>query len=334
MEKKEKTAKRRLEKKLGKPFFLFFCIISILLLAAIFYFYPQDKKAPDAGVSQNIDSPVTTHVTEQQILPVQTENPIVSSTSSPIKNSNLTPLNGTEEDKAFGEETLPEQLEPSTEQSQILSHQTEKENQCEPYLTNIENFFNTLDTKAYIKDFKLDEKSSLYFTKLIQRLVNNPPVVTGETDDLYTVLQNTAHFFRIIGKNNIFILKGILDRETATFEKTLSDFHYLTQYPDCLSKHFNLKIDDEALYLYSGFFLNTMGGRLYLFRRDSKSRMVVNFYAILIMDQATREGRNRYGIALNTSIDSLIDEIESSKIELKMREFYLDSLYDMKEKYQ
>ena len=86
--------------------------------------------------------------------------------------------------------------------------------------------------------------------------------------------------------------------------------------------------------LYSGFFLNTMGGRLYLFRRDSMSRMVVNFYAILIIDQATREGKNKYGIPIREAINSLIDEIESSKIALQMRDYYLDSLYEMKEKYQ
>jgi hypothetical protein len=159
-------------------------------------------------------------------------------------------------------------------------------------------------------------------------------VVTGETNDLYTVLKNTAHFFRIIGKKNILVLKGILDREKETFEQTLADFYFLTNNSQCLEERFNLNLDEESLYLYSGFFLNTMGGRLYLFRRDSKSRMVVNFYAILLIDQSNRKGKNRYGIPLSEAIDSLIEEIESTRIELKLRDYYLDTLYDMKEKYQ
>lgn len=205
---------------------------------------------------------------------------------------------------------------------------------CSPYLENVENFFITLDSRPYIHDFNLGQNSSVYFPALIQKLADNPPVVTGETNDLYTVLKNTAHFFRIIGKKNILVLKGILDREKETFEQTLADFYYLTGNSQCLRERFNLDLKEESLYLYSGFFLNTMGGRLYLFRRDSKSRMVVNFYAILIIDQANRKGKNKYGIPLSEAIDKLIEEIESTRIELKLRDYYLDSLYDMKEKYQ
>lgn len=199
---------------------------------------------------------------------------------------------------------------------------------------NINSFFATLDTRDYIRDFQLDSPSHVYFPKLIQNLINNPPIVSGETDDLFTILQNTAHFFRILGKKNILVLKGILDRERDTFEQTLADFYQLTDDPDTLEEHFNLTIGQEELYAYAGFFLNTMGGRLYLFRRDSMSRMVVSYYAILIIEQANLEGRNTYGIEIKDAIDNLIIEIESSRIKLKMRDEYLDTLYDLKVKYQ
>lgn len=206
--------------------------------------------------------------------------------------------------------------------------------ECSGWADNIDSFFQTLDTRDYIKEFQLDSPSGVYFPKLIQKLVDNPPIVSGETDDLFTILQNTAHFFRIIGKKNILVLKGILDREQATFEQTLADFYELTDEPDCLKKRFNLTIGQDPLYAYAGFFLNTMGGRLYLFRRDSMSRMVVNFYAIMIIERANLEGRNKYGIDIKDSIDSLIIEIESSRIKLQMRDYYLDTLYDLKVKYQ
>ena len=205
---------------------------------------------------------------------------------------------------------------------------------CNELADNVDAFFDTLDSRQYIRDFKLESPSSVYFPELIQKLVDNPPIVSGETDDLFTILQNTAHFFRIIGKKNILVLKGILDRERATFEQTLFDFYNLTKQPECLNTRFNLEIGQDPLYSYAGFFLNTMGGRLYLFRRDSMSRMVVNFYSILIIERANREGRNKYGIALKDAIDNLIIEIESSRIKLQMRDFYLDTLYDLKVKYQ
>lgn len=205
---------------------------------------------------------------------------------------------------------------------------------CNDLADSVESFFNTLDTRDYIQDFKLDAPSSEYFPRLIQKLSDNPPIVSGETDDLFTILQNTAHFFRIIGKKNIFILKGILDRERQTFEQVLADFYQLTSQPECLQNRFNLSIQQDSLYSYAGFFLNTMGGRLYLFRRDSMSRMVVSYYAILIIEQANREGRNKYGIDIKDAIDNLIIEIESSRIRLQMRDIYLDTLYDLKVAYQ
>ena len=210
----------------------------------------------------------------------------------------------------------------------------ELDSACSSLADNVESFFNTLDTRDYIKDFQLASPSAVYFPELIQKLVDNPPIVSGETDDLFTILQNTAHFFRIIGKKNIVVLKGILDRERDTFEQTLFDFYRLTAEPECLKERFNLDITQAPLYSYAGFFLNTMGGRLYLFPRDSMSRMVVNFYAILIIEQANREGKNKYGIPIKDAIDNLIIEIESSRIKLQMRDFYLDTLYDLKVKYQ
>lgn len=205
---------------------------------------------------------------------------------------------------------------------------------CRKMAAPIEEFFTTLDERPYMVEFDLPEPSDIYFPKLMQRLADNPPLVTGETDDLYTILKNTAHFFRIIGKDNILIIKGILDREKPTFEQIIANFYVLLDDPDCLEDQFNLSISKDSLYHYAGFFLDTMGGRLYLFRRDSMSRMVVNYYAVLIIDRANREGRNKYGIDLGGPIDDLIDEIESSNIELSYREQYLDDLYDLKERYQ
>ena len=158
-------------------------------------------------------------------------------------------------------------------------------------------------------------------------------MVTNETNDLFTILKNTAHFFRIIGKENIIILKGILDREKASFEDVLKTFYALTDYPEALENEYEFTLSHDVLYDYAGFFLNTMGGRLYLFRRDSASRMTVSFYAIQIVDQAIRDGNNRHGIDLLPAIDFLIDEMESTGKRLLLKEDYLDTLYNLKEMY-
>lgn len=348
MEEKPSAPKRRLEKRSGRTIFLAFAVLAALLVAAIFFLYPRDKSSEQ--LSPGSSSPLSTETSTEDKLSSQNDitNPSQTSQddSEPHRKGVEADQTDTSKEDLYtiqnGADTDTQQAAPETSAdtgdkaaeggSQIST--VDIKDVCSPYLDNVEDFFATLDSRAYIHDFQLDESSSLYFPALIQKLADNPPVVTGETNDLYTVLKNTAHFFRIIGKKNILVLKGILDREKETFEQTLADFYNLTNNPQCLKERFNLDLNEEALYLYSGFFLNTMGGRLYLFRRDSKSRMVVNFYAILIIDQENRRGKNKYGIPLTEAIDKLIEEIESTRIELKLRDYYLDTLYDMKEKYQ
>ncbi|WP_457575550.1 hypothetical protein [Desulfomarina sp.] len=197
----------------------------------------------------------------------------------------------------------------------------------------LNGFYDHLDQQQYMKDFHLSEPSKIHFSKLLQKLFDTPPVVTNETDDLFTILKNTAHFFRILGKKNILILKGILDREKPSFEEIIKTFYELTSYPDALQKEYGIIFTDKELYDYASFFQSTMGGRLYLFRRDSASRMAISFYAVLIIDRANSEGYNRHGIDLRPAIDSLIEEMENTGKNLRYREEYLDKLYDLKEKY-
>jgi hypothetical protein len=213
----------------------------------------------------------------------------------------------------------------------VLSGTTDS---CQEASKKVNAFYTHLDNQPYIKDFHLGKSSSVYFSELIQKLLDNPPVISRETDDLFTVLKNTAHFYRIIGKKNIIILKTILDKEKPYIENTLADFYVLTNYPDCLQKTFSLRVPPYSIYDYAGFFLNTMGGRLYLFRRDSVSRMTVSYYGILIVDKANRESNNRDGIQIKQAIKSLITEIENSGNQLLLKDRYLDKLYELKEKNQ
>lgn len=303
-------------------------ILVIIILLFVFFLSPDSLNGLRSSIGSSSSSQTTVGITDS-------DGGSTNAGSIELGQTEPSDPSGSPENPSSGALTRSgtgsQALAPGSDQN---STQGSGDGECSVLADNIESFFNSLDTRDYIKEFQLDSPSATYFPKLIQKLVDNPPIVSGETDDLFTILQNTAHFFRILGKKNILVLKGILDREQATFEQTLADFYELTAEPDCLEKRFDLSIGQDPLYAYAGFFLNTMGGRLYLFRRDSMSRMVVNFYAILIIEQANREGRNKYGIDIKDSIDSLIIEIESSRIKLQMRDYYLDTLYDLKVKYQ
>lgn len=200
-------------------------------------------------------------------------------------------------------------------------------------IAEVNVFYAHLDQQPYMKSFALQEASEVYFSKLVQKLVNNPPVVHRETDDLFTLLQNTAHFFRILGKDNMHIITSILDREKNSFEQVVKAFYGLTYQPMYLKQEYALSIPPQALTDYAAFFLNTMGGRLYLFRRDSALRMLVSYYAVITIDRANKQGNGGHGIDLNPAILSLIEEIENGGNRLQQKDQYLDVLYDLQEKY-
>ncbi len=205
---------------------------------------------------------------------------------------------------------------------------------CDKPTQQLNTFYTQLDKQAYMTKYDLPTSSQEHFTTLINKLLSNPPQVARESDDLYTILKNTAHFFRICGKDNIFMMKGILDNEKGNLEQILADYYHLVTTADCSQTTYASDIDNDALYEYACFFLNTMGGRLYLFRRDSQSRMVVTYYAILLIDQANKQKNNHHGITIKPSVDMLIAEMESGGSALKRLDYYLDTLYDLKERYQ
>ena len=205
--------------------------------------------------------------------------------------------------------------------------------ECTQLAAKLQGFFSHIDTKEYINPFELIEPSQSYFTSLAYRLLDNPPVVSRESDDLYTILKNMAHFFRVIGKDNILLMKTILDRERDKIEDVASELYQWTSISNCRNDQFQFTAPLPKVYEYAGFFLNTMGGRSYLFRRDSRSRLLVNYYSILIVENANEKGMNRHGIDISLFVPQLINEIESSN-QLIYKENYLDQLYNLLEKYQ
>ena len=218
---------------------------------------------------------------------------------------------------------------PRTEEQQEPTPQQ----QCDLLIKKLTVFFTHLDNEPYIKEFRLNQPSLQYFSALTTKLLANPPVVARESDDLYTILTNMAHFFRIIGRRNILLMKGILDRERDKIEDVAAELYEATIVNQCSGEMFPMYAPLDKVYEYAGFFLNTMGGRSYLFRRDSRSRLLVNYYALLIIDRANDENMNRYGLDIRDIIPGLIREIEATN-QLIYKEDYIDNLYELQEKYQ
>ncbi|MBU1568258.1 MAG: hypothetical protein KJ630_21875 [Proteobacteria bacterium] len=329
--------KPRSRVKTWKKSTLFFMIALISIVISSFFLFMRFKHSEIIhAFGENI---ITTSTKQDPIVSKVPENtsktpethPIISS-QSPFFDHTTIPGG---DDVSIKSERQPQNLTLVQNQSTI-EKTTGQALITDPYqqlVDDLNAFYSHLDKQPYMQDFHLKEPSKNHFSKLLQVLIDNPPAITRETDDYFTLLKNTAHFYRVLGKDNIFILKGILDREKASFERILKSFYALTDHPEYLKKEFSLTIPKDSLYDYAGFFLNTIGGRLYLFRRDSASRMTVSYYAVLIIDKANRRGDSRLGIDLRPAINSLIEEIENGGNHLKFKDDYLDTLYDLKEKY-
>lgn len=206
---------------------------------------------------------------------------------------------------------------------------------CEQVSPVLSSFFNNLERKDYSEEFNIKQPIFTHFNELTTKLFANPPVVIHETDELYTILTNMAHFFRILGKKDVLLVRSVLDREKENIEDVATELYRLssTETKRCFTGGARLDIPFVKMYEYAGFFLNTMGGRSYLFRRDSRSRLLVNYYAIQIVEQANRKNLNSYGLDISEIIPWLIREMEESN-QLAYKERYLDRLYELAEKYQ
>jgi hypothetical protein len=308
-EKSEKQPPRKKKPEPLKPVLLFFLLILLVLVGAgLFYYNGSD----DPGE------------------PSDTE-PLVTADQTPSIDQSAQVVT-TEDDRAApgGQDTLAVTLD---EVRDTESPEDIRARECRTLAEQIRGFFTHIDSEDYLKQFELQEPSQAYFIALTYKLLTNPPVVSRESDDLYTILKNMAHFFRVIGKDNIILMKTILDRERDKIEDVAAELYQWTAWNTCSDDILEFSPSLAEMYEYAGFFLNTMGGRSYLFRRDSRSRLLVNYYSVLLIERANKEGINRHGIDITQIIPQLVQEIDSSS-QLIYKENYIDSLYALLEKYQ
>jgi hypothetical protein len=203
---------------------------------------------------------------------------------------------------------------------------------CAKMENDIRDFFKYLDKKDYIQH--LNERMDTYaeFKRLLKTVSSNLPVPAGEGIDSILMTKNIFHIFRILGKTDIRLVKEITINESETMELNLEMFHRWlllgNQCPDPDAMRPSL----DVLYQYSGFFLNTIGGRAYLSRRPMALRMLLSYYSLLTVHEADRKGNNTYGIDIFPYIAPLLTEMTIYP-ELKLKKEYIQKLNQMESYY-
>jgi len=192
------------------------------------------------------------------------------------------------------------------------------------------HFFGYLDSKGYTERRVPGISAQQMFLDALQRLDTARPLIGGENQDLLTLMKNMTFFFRTLGKDTLLTARDIVNGESAIMEPVIALFYeWLNPWqpqPEAPA------VSREMMYAYAGFFLQSMGGRAYLFRRESGVRMLALYYSILVLDQANRDGLNSEGIDIVPPLEALIEEMRYSR-RLSDRHRYLETLREIRGRY-
>lgn len=203
---------------------------------------------------------------------------------------------------------------------------------CAEIERQMQVFFKYLDGKKYIAEAGLESTTFELFEAGLVKLSQKRPVLTNEMEDIFTLIQNVTHFYRVLGLKQVKLVNKILTEESEVIEPAMAIIAASFLYCAEGSPQAMVAPSLETMYHYAGFFLNTLGGRSYLLRRDSRVRMLVSYYALLILDRANEEKRNPFGLDIRPYIEYLFYDISNQR-GLMYRERYLSELAALQNKY-
>ncbi|MFP3928462.1 MAG: hypothetical protein ACLFUP_06115, partial [Desulfobacteraceae bacterium] len=178
------------------------------------------------------------------------------------------------EDEEILAQTPAEALEDEEEPDSTRPGMKEEEDGCDELLAQVKDFFRYLDKKEYVERILMENDTWSVFKSALSKLSANLPAPSGEGLDPAVLTRNVYHFFRVLDGREIQLAKDVLRHEADTLEFNLEMFYrWLTLGDECPDPE-GIRPSREALYRYAGFFLNTIGGRSYLFRRAPEARLL------------------------------------------------------------
>jgi hypothetical protein len=321
--KRKKQQEQREQRKLPLQSIAFACTVLAAVLAGAWFLFPKEMRTvveqlPEA-VRPDLSAPAEPENLQTEQMPAAAEEDAPEQAAAQEKT----------ESAAAEAETAP-----SSEQDAAADKTAEETpppvQNCAVAAGRLNNFFTALDKKEYIQTLQLKQPVRQRFEALEKKLAAKTPAVVRETDDLYTVLSNTAHFFRVLGKDNLHLVKAVLEQEQGDAEELAAGLYSTSVSEQCPADA--VRIPFSTAYEYAVFFLNTIGGRSYLFRRAAKVRLLTTYYALLIVDEANRRDVNTHGLEISGLIPLLARDMEASN-QLARKQEYLSRLHGLAKQY-
>ena len=222
------------------------------------------------------------------------------------------------------------------EQQEVEEVTQQLEGKTQPDFAEVEGqimaFFSYMDDQEYVRSYRLEKGTYRQYQIAITKLSSTLPIVTGEMSSLYNIVRNVAHFYRVMGKKRVLLIKQMLQNESEVIESVMRTFYFWFTTDDNGQSRLQGRPSIENMYEYAGFILNTLGGRSYLLRRDPKVRTLTTYYCVLILDKANDEELNSKGIDIRPYIRSSLMEIENHT-GLVHQQDYLAKLREIRLKY-
>jgi hypothetical protein len=204
----------------------------------------------------------------------------------------------------------------------------EEGDECRKVREDLKNFFDYLDKKPYVQQIEPGISTQQWFTRVVARLSANPPVPAGERLNPVAMTNHVFYFFRNLDPKEMRLIRDVMVNEETTLEANLDLFFRWVTLGSRCPELGGVRPSPEVLYSYAGFFLNTIGGRAYLFRTSPGVRLLLTYYCLMIVHDADKRGKNTYGINLAPHLKSLTTEMSYQGDFLFQKE-YLKNLEEL-----
>lgn len=198
------------------------------------------------------------------------------------------------------------------------------QDECQSLKQAVESFFYYLDNNGYSDRYNLKDGAFSYYQNVLALLSRNPPPFAGESSEMLTLFRSMSHFSRALGKNGALAIKDILENETDMVEPALAVFYQLLKNSEsCPTSEMVPSL--TTMYQYAYFFLNTLSGKSYQMRRNSKLRILAQYYSIQIIRLAEEKSLNIYGLDPRIQADTLLYDMINHR-GLLYKDMYIEQL--------
>jgi hypothetical protein len=196
----------------------------------------------------------------------------------------------------------------------------------------IQDYFKYLNGRGYVRHLSEGLDTYAQFKTMIRKPSAKLPIPAGEGIDSSIINENIFLFFRVLDKNDFRLIRNILKNEGENLEATIDLFYRWSTLGSRCPDPEGIRPSRDVLYHYAGFFLNTIGGRSYLYRRPMGLRLLCSYYSLLILEEADKQGRNSYGIDVLSFIAPVAREIALYP-DFRFKQTYLKNLEEMEKEY-